>query len=343
MSKLPKHVLVIRLSAMGDVAMTVPVLKELASQYPEIKITVLTRSFFSPFFRDIENLNIFEADLKGKHKGLFGLYKLSRELAALRFDAIADLHNVLRSNIIIRLLFGIKRIQIDKGRSAKKELINGNKFHQLKTTHERYADVFRKLGFKIDLSTPKFPARVELKNELNNLIGNETNLVGIAPFAAFKSKAYPLELMEEVIAVLTKTHNVLLFGGGKEEIEKLNQIEGRFDKVINLAGKLTLEQELDVISNLKMMISMDSGNAHLAAMMGIEVITLWGVTHPFAGFYPFNQDPTNALLADRKKFPKIPTSVYGNSFPEGYDNAIATITPEQIIEKALAISSKPVA
>lgn len=89
------------------------------------------------------------------------------------------------------------------------------------------------------------------------------------------------------------------------------------------------------------MLSMDSGNAHMAAMMGIKVVTLWGVTHPYAGFYPFHQDIDFALLADRSKFPKIPTSIYGNKFPDGYENSMATIRPEEVVEKVKQVIKKP--
>lgn len=340
MSKTPKHVLVMRLSAMGDVAMTVPVLRQLIKQYPELKITVLTRSFFAPFFRGIDNVSIHKAEVKTKHKGVFGLYKLSRELKKLNINAIADLHNVLRSNMLKLFLTGVKNVQVDKGRKEKKALVKGVQFEQLKTTHERYAEVFRTLGFDIDLSNPQFPPKAVLNDELKKLIGTTEKLIGIAPFAAFKSKAYPLKLMEEVISGLNKDYTIALFGGGKEEVLKLNEIEKRFTNVINLAGKLSLNEELDVISNVRAMISMDSGNAHIAAMLGVKVITLWGVTHPYAGFYPFNQDPSNALLADRSKYREIPTSVYGNKYPENYENAIASIKPEDVIKKVIEVTSK---
>ena len=77
---------------------------------------------------------------------------------------------------------------------------------------------------------------------------------------------------------------------------------------------------------------MDSGNAHMAAMMGINVVTLWGVTHPYAGFRPYNQPIDNCLMADREKFPKVPTSVYGDKYPKGYEKAIWTISEQDIIE-----------
>ncbi|WP_287005768.1 glycosyltransferase family 9 protein [Xanthomarina sp.] len=329
-----KHILVIRLSAMGDVAMTVPVLKAFTAQYPEVKLTVLTREFFTPFFRDLENVSVFPADLKGTHKGVLGLYKLSKELKKLNIDAIADLHNVLRTNILKCFFLGKPFVQIDKGRAEKKALVTGKTFQQLKTTHERYADVFRKLGFPLDLANPKFPNRVALNSKLQDLVGADTKKwIGMAPFAAHESKMYPLDLMEQVIETLSKTHKILLFGGGKKEVDILDAYQSKYENVINLAGKLTLDEELDVISNLDVMLSMDSGNAHMAAMLGVKVITIWGVTHPYAGFAPFNQPEDFAILSDREQFPLIPTSIYGNKYPEGYQDAARSITPERVVEK----------
>lgn len=319
---------------MGDVAMCVPVLRAFSNQYPEVEITVLTRKFFTPFFRDLKNVQIHSADVKGNHKGVFGLYKLSKELKTLNIDAVADLHHVLRSHVLKFFLSGIKTIQIDKGREEKKALVSGQDVKSLKTTHQRYVEVFEKLGFPVNLSNPEFPMPYGLNDKILKIIPlNNKDWIGIAPFAAHKGKMYPLELMEEVILKLSKTYKVLLFGGGKEEKSILNTFQEKYDNVINLAGKLSLSEELDVISNLTVMLSMDSGNAHIAAMMGVDVISIWGVTHPYAGFTPFNQPKDYSLLANRDQYPKIPTSIYGNKYPEGYENASSTISPELIIKK----------
>ncbi|WP_223154579.1 glycosyltransferase family 9 protein [Aestuariibaculum sediminum] len=333
-----KHILVIRLSAMGDVAMTVPVLRAFTKQYPLVKITVLTRGFFMPFFNDIPNVNVFSADLKGKHKGVLGLYKLSKELKGLNIDAVADLHNVLRTNILKVFFLGTKFQQIDKGRSEKKALISGEIFKQLKTTHQRYAEVFGALGFSVDLSKLEFPNRSKLPEQVIQVIDHNTlKWIGIAPFAAHEGKMYPLDLMKEVIKALSKEHQIILFGGGEEETRVLNELEQSYNNVISIAGKLSFKEELDVISNLDVMLSMDSGNGHLAAMKGVKVVTLWGVTHPYAGFVPFNQPEDFQLVANREAFPRIPTSIYGNKYPEGYEKASASISPKTIIEKIKAI------
>ncbi len=344
------HILVIRLSAMGDVAMTVPVLSALTQQYPHLKITVLTKPFFAPIFAQLEHVNVFEAKVKGNHKGLFGLWALYKELRALQIDAVADLHNVLRSKVLKRYFRfgGIPVVQIDKGRAEKKALISSKSkvFRPLKSTHERYAEVFSKLDFPVNLSKAIPLYREKPSEETLKLVGADSNKsLGIAPFAAFKGKMYPLNLMEEVISRLddTEKYKILLFGGGKEEELKLDTFETQFKSCTNVSGKLSFSEELALISQLDGMLSMDSGNGHLAAMYGIPVITLWGITHPYAGFYPFGQDGGNALLADRNKFPLIPTSVYGNKLPEGYERAMETILPGDVVKKVEAVLGKPLA
>ncbi|MEO8237317.1 MAG: glycosyltransferase family 9 protein [Flavobacterium sp.] len=327
-----------RLSAMGDVAMTVPVLRAFVKQYPEVKLTVISRPFFKPFFEGIPNLDFFAFDEKKRHKGFLGLLRLFKDLKKLKIDAFADLHNVLRSKVVSLLfaLSGKKTATVDKGREGKKELTRPeNKvFKQLPTMFQRHTKVFEELGFPLDLSNPVFPKKVNLSSDILEIIGNKNQkLIGIAPFAQYDSKVYPLDLMTEVIAKLAEnqSYKILLFGGGKKEIEILDSLSKPFENVISMAGKIKFQQELQLISNLEVMLSMDSGNAHIAAMLGVKVVTLWGATHPYAGFAPFNQSLQNALISDRNLFPKLPTSVYGNKIVEGYENAMRTITVDSIV------------
>jgi ADP-heptose:LPS heptosyltransferase len=333
-----------RLSAMGDVAMTVPVLRAFANEYPQVKITVISRLFFKPFFDGIPNVTFFVFDEKERHKGFFGLLRLFLDLKERQIDAFADLHNVLRSQIIRNLftLSGKKVAAVDKGRKEKKELTRAeNKvFKPLAIMFERHAKVFDKLGFPLDLSSRNvrriFRQKVALNKEIVSIIGeNYQKLIGIAPFAQYDSKVYPLDLMEKVIEQLAvnNSYTILLFGGGKKEIALLESFSKNKNNVINIAGKIKFQQELQLISNLDVMLSMDSGNAHIAAMMGVKVITLWGATHPFAGFSPFNQPLENALVSDREKYPLLPTSVYGNKKVKGYDEVMRTILPETVVAR----------
>ena len=335
----PKHILVIRLSAMGDVAMTVPVLRAFSIQNPDVKITVVSRPFFKPFFDTIPNVSFFGVDLKERHKGFLGLLRLFSDLKKFGITHVADLHNVLRSKVVRNLfaLSGKKVAATDKGRADKKALTRAEDkiFEPTKSMFERHVETFKKLGFQINLSNPTFPEKAILSNEISSKIGDISGmkLIGIAPFAQYESKVYPLDLMQQVIDELAKNTNqkILLFGGGKEEILKLNQLQNNHKNVIVVAGKLSFEEELQLISNLESMLSMDSGNAHIAAMLGVKVITLWGATHPYAGFIPFNQPIENCLVSDRTKYPLLPTSVYGNKIIPGYEDVMRTISVEEVV------------
>jgi ADP-heptose:LPS heptosyltransferase len=329
-----------RLSAMGDVAMTVPVLRALAHHYPDLKLTVISRPFFQPFFKDIPNLHFFPFDEKERHKGIVGLWRLFQDLKAFNIDAFADLHNVLRSKVM-RTLFAIsgkKAAFVDKGRVEKKALTRAeNKiFQPLTTMFERHQLVLESLGFPIDLSRPQFPAKAKIsQSELATIVSQSNTIIGIAPFAQYDSKVYPLDLMQKVIDALAshKNSTIFLFGGGQKEKEQLQSLVGNKTNVLNMAGKIPFQEELNLISNLDLMLSMDSGNGHIAAMLGIPVVTLWGATHPFAGFLPFNQTMDKALVSDRNQYPNLPTSVYGNKKVAGYENAMRTILPEQVVAR----------
>ncbi|WP_298397635.1 glycosyltransferase family 9 protein [Flavobacterium sp.] len=331
---------------MGDVAMTAPVIRAFVEQNKNVKITIVSRPFFKPFFDGIDNVNFFAVDVKERHKGFIGLLKLYSDLKQLNIDAVADLHNVLRSKVV-RTLFALSGKKVaftDKGRKEKKQLTSTeNKiFKPLKSMFERHVQTFTKLGFAIDLSSPNFPKKAVLSSEiLKNFVDNGKISdflgikIGIAPFAQYESKVYPKDLMQQVIDKLAADNNnkIFLFGGGNREIEILNQFASTKKNVIVVAGKLNLKQELQLISNLNVMLSMDSGNAHIAAMLGIKVISLWGATHPFAGFSPFNQPIENCLVSDREKYPLLPTSVYGNKKVEGYEDVMRSISVESVVEK----------
>ncbi len=330
----------IRLSSLGDVAMTVPVLLAFRRQYPEIPLIFLTKGPLAPILERIPLLEVHALQAEGKHRGLWGLYRLRRELHRRDYSKIADLHGALRTQIL-RVLFagsGKSFEVLKKGRREKRRLTSGDPeyFKPLRTTHERYADVFRSLGYGITLTAedllPPEPWPEALAHELER----ETSCrVGIAPFADFAGKRYPLDQMKKVVEMLARIPGIriYLFGGGAEEVAELRSWEAAYTHCFSAAGVFGLSEELAVISNLDLMLSMDSGNGHLAANYGIPVLTIWGVTHPYAGFAPFLQPASHAIVADRDQYPKIPTSVYGNRVLAGYDNAMRTISPIVIYER----------
>lgn len=338
-----KRLLVFRFSAMGDVAMTVPVLYSLARQYPELQITIVSRVAFQPFFENLPaNVSFIAADLYGKHKGIAGLYRLFRELRKMKFDAVADLHAVLRT-FFLRFCFRITGIpveHINKGRKAKKALTRQkNKTRKpLPTTFERYANVFQKLGLTVPSQfTSLFEEREADRSLFLPYTGEKNNQfwIGIAPFAKHIGKMYPLGKMEKVVEQLSQHENtrLFLFGGGKQEIETLAEWEKRHRNTTTVAGKLKLNGELALISQLDVMISMDSANMHMASLTHTPVISIWGATHPWGGFLGWKQSAKNAIQTD---LPCRPCSIFGHKPCIRNDYAcLEQISPEVITKQTL--------
>jgi len=340
-----EHLLVIRFSAMGDVAMMVPVIASLARQYPNLRITVLSRPFARTLFNNIApNVSFMGAEVRKEYKGVHGLNALYRRLQAKHFTAVADLHDVLRTKYL-RMRFNVdgKRVEhINKHRKEKRQLCaEKNKvLQQLPTSFDNYADVFSRLGYPVTLNfTSIFH---EGRGDLSSLPitipekkGDE-RWIGIAPFAAHHGKIYPIDKMDFIIRTLATQHpdwRIFLFGGGNQEEETtLKTWDADLSPCTFISRQLKgLDQELIVMSHLDLMLSMDSANMHLASLVGIPVISIWGATHPYAGFMGFGQNPDNAIQTD---LPCRPCSIYGKKPCMRQDYAcLHDIKPETILEK----------
>jgi ADP-heptose:LPS heptosyltransferase len=340
-------ILVIRLSAMGDVAMTVPVLHSFINKYPQIKLSVLSQKNFGPFFNS-SNIHFIGIELK-YYEGLKGLYALFKILKKERFDLVLDLHDVLRSNILrffFRYIGRVKVFVVDKGRKDKRALTRRkNKILKpLETTVTRYVNVFKEAGFEFEADFNNlYEEDPDIADKITAILpnGNDTVSIGIAPFAAHQGKIYPLEKMAEVLDYLSiKGFYIFLFGGGNNEKLLLQEWESRFPHCISVAGKFTLKEELQLISKLDLMLSMDSANMHLASLVGTTVVSVWGATHPYAGFTGWGQSPDNIVQIDK---PCRPCSVYGNKecfLTNSPYACMKEITPAMIIEKIMSVAGK---
>lgn len=282
--------------------MTVPVFKEFLEQNPGVEIVMVSRKNFEALFAGIPNV-IFKGINVDDYKGFFGLRRLSDELInEFKPDYIANLHDVIRTKILDRIYRrkGLKVFKINKGKEEKEHLTdvwNLNKV-QLKKTVERYADVFREMGFKVELSQKLRP------------VSEHKSGIGFAPFAQHKGKMLPLEKSFELAKLLAQKHTVYFFGGGKKETETLESWENQIPNTKSLSGKLSLTEELQKISELEVMISMDSANMHLASLMGTRCVSIWCATHPYAGFLGFGQSEDDVVQV--KDLSCRPCSVFGD-------------------------------
>ena len=346
-----EHLLVIRFSALGDVAMTVPVVYALAQQYPDVRITVLSRNFARPLFEDLlPNINFMEADLKREYHGITGLNSLYRRLVAKQFTAIADLHSVLRSSYL-RMRFNLdhyKVAHIDKHRKDRRRITSSSnkQLIQLPTSFQNYADVFARLGYPVNVQFRSIFS--EDGGDLNLLperlprptVGQPC--IGIAPFAAHEGKIYPVRLMEQVVEQLLAKHpdaRIYLFGKGQREDETFPKWCAAHPQCVYVSQHLNnLRDELILMSHLQVMVSMDSANMHLASLVATPVVSVWGATHPFTGFMGWNQSPENAIQIPLEC---RPCSIYGQKPCLRGDYAcMRNIAPEQIVNRVELILNK---
>lgn len=321
----PRAVLLARFSALGDVAMCVPALYNACAANPDVRFIFLTRKFPAgmllnpPSNLKVEGINLAD------WKGAAGMWRL---VASMRrrygIDTFIDLHDVLRTRLmrIASRLKGITVRRIDKGRHDKRLLTKappGKILHPLRPTILRYSDAIAAAGlaagsgFTTIYGSGKAPAS-DFASITDPKPDNERWLA-IAPFAAHEAKTYPLPMMAQVVAHYASLPGYRLFimGAGENEeslISSLIPADSPQGKVVNMAAlKAGLKAELALMSHCDTMLSMDSANMHLASLAGLRTVSIWGATHPFAGFSPWLQAESDMVMAD---MPCRPCSVYGN-------------------------------
>lgn len=308
--------LIIRLSSIGDVAMTIPVIYSVAKAYPNDMFTVLTQEFLLPIFTNRPpNVRMLGINTKGKERSLTGLLRFASSLSGHQFDKVIDLHNVIRTKIICSF-FSIKKVPVTvirRNRKEKKQLTGKHKLlRKLPLVTEQYAGAFKEAGFHFQNTfISLFDSLPELPAEILSQYGQKENKwIGIAPFARHKGKIYPPEKMEQVVAQLCKQQDlsIFLFGGRGEEAEILDRWAEQYPQVKSVAGRYSMDQELVLLSWLDILVSMDSANMHLASLVRTRVISIWGATHPYAGFYGYKQDWEDIIQLD---LPCRPCSIYG--------------------------------
>lgn len=315
-----KHVLVIRLSALGDVALMAPVVKAYAVANPDVRFTVAGPPMLLPLFVGMANVEYL--GLKKKQS----FVKIYRALNAVGADTVVDLHKVNRVGFAIVLLRlrhllnpHYRIFALHKGKVSRWLFLHHWRRTPRKRQYERYDDVFRRAGMK----------RGELLG-----VGRErptSDRIGVAPFAQHAGKIWPLEHMEALVRILSEHgHEVVLFGS-KDEAPELERWARHYKGVTSVAGRLPFAEEMEIIRGLAVMVSMDSANMHFASAVGVPVVSIWGATHPDFGFYGYGQERANALCAD---LPCQPCSAYGNKpCRYGDHRCMRAISPEVVLEK----------
>ena len=339
-------VLMARFSAIGDVAMTVPVVYSACRCYPDVRFVMVTRrSLVNIFVNAPENLTVEGVDL-ADYPGAAGMRRLVGELAGrYRPDVFVDLHDVLRTKLM-RLwcaLRGIRSVHINKGRADKRALTRAGRkmMLPLPSQRARYREVFFKAGLPLSdrfegLYGGRGKADAALFAAITPPKPAGQRWVGVAPFAAHIGKVYPPERMLDVVERLAAHPDirVFLFGGGPDETVLLDAWADGHDRIQNLAGKkYGFAIELALLNHIDAVVTMDSANMHLSAIAGAPTVSVWGATHPYTGFKGWRQSE-----ADTVQLPMScrPCSVFGDRpCRRGDYLCLHAIKPEAIYSKVM--------
>lgn len=320
------RLLALRFSAMGDVALLAPVLSAVARKYTGVSITLVTRKSFEPLFYNIPGVEVIGVDVDREYKGMSGLVRLFRELRALGpYDAGVDLHGSLRSRFLMFLFrrSGLKFQRIVKGRREKLAHVRRrNKvLKPLPHTVERYMATLERVGLSAPVGIgpwihPDTRSRAVAHSFLKQIgqTRKQSYWIGIAPFAGHEQKVWPIAYMRRLVQLIRETMDaeIFLFGGGAKEVQILTEIKGDHSRTHLVAGNISLEGELALIIKLDLMLAMDSLNMHLAALLGVPVLSIWGPTHPYSGFGPFGQGDESIIQVDTQELGCRPCSIFGN-------------------------------
>jgi ADP-heptose:LPS heptosyltransferase len=338
-----KHrLLVLRFSALGDVALTLPVLNTFLQQYPDSELCVATRAAFAPLLRAFPRTEVVTADFRGVHRGPAGLIRLFRILqAGGPYRAVLDLHGVTRSRLL-RFLFrlgGTPVFHIRKQRSRRRALTRKkNKvFEPLLTVQERYCEVFNRAAFPLAPLLP-FTFRPDAQS-LHKAAGLTSppgsRRIGLAPFASYPLKEWGMEKIEVLCRELENRYPAffLLFGFGSRELGLLRRLVANTGIKAHICDGADLGEQMALLASLECLISMDSANLHLGGLAGIPVVSVWGPTHPYAGFAPTGANAGRIVGIHHDELSCRPCSIYGNAACHRGDHAcMATLAPEAVLD-----------
>ena len=300
------RVLIICFSSISNVAAIVPQLYGLTCDYPEHEFVVLSRSFLRPLFDKLNNVTFVGGDIRGAHKTPIGVFRLFKELKALRPDVVLDMQRSWRTKMIARLfmLSGTKTLAIGFASGEQKKLIKkgAKKYHPIPTIFDRQARLYAKIRLKVNDSFEKlYEPSADQVAKITELYGEKQGRwIGIAPFSIARGKTLPFRKMKNIIAHFDKKPDtkIFLFGAGEMENELLSDWQSLYENVYAVHTSLQLDDELALMNQLDLMVSMDSANMHLASLMAVPVVSVWGATHQYSGFLGWKQSAENCVGVD---------------------------------------------
>lgn len=324
----PMKILVIRLSSIGDIVLTQPVVAALQAYHPQCEIHYLTKSAFIPVVRSFGMPLAIHA------------YEELQSVAALisfgnlhRFDLVLDLHNKLSTFIIKNLIRGRQTFTYNKKHGLRRRIVQHKTSEKIASTIELYCTALHKAGIECDVTPPVLHPDTSVRSAalsaLQRLKSEAVPLIGLFPGAQHNTKQYPIEQLAKAITLLASERpcRFAVLGSASERHLAQQLMEHVSVELHDFCGAYTLAELISAVDLLDAVVTNDSGPMHIAAALAKPQVAIFGSTHPHLGFAPHNSRAIilGAPLGCR------PCSLHGGEeCPLGHFDCMHSITPEDV-------------
>lgn len=332
-----KKILIIRLSSLGDIVLTTPVIRALKDKFPQAEIYFLTKSKYASLLKSNPHLSGI-MELEGQ--GLDGFLSTLHRIRDLNFDLVIDLHANLRSFLLRNCSKAEMKIKYDKRRWQRLLMVH---FKKIKVPSQHTVDSYLGCLKRLDIHTSdRIPelyldeeSREFAKQSLVDVSQNDI-LIGIVPGAKWESKKWGEENFAKAIEIInsrTKARFVLI--GSREDeglMKKLKSLVGHVN-FIDAVG-LSFPKLSAAINGCQVVLTNDSGPMHIAVALKVPVVAIFGPTHPKLGFSPLGERDI-ILCADVEC---SPCSLHGKR--KCYQKSricMEKIVPEMVVDEVLEI------
>ena len=300
MEKGPRSILIIKLSAIGDVVHTLPFLEVIRSNFPNARIDWVVEEASSQIIEGHPAIDhIIVSHRTSWQKQLFklsespvvlkGIRKLLKELRAITYDWVVDLQGLLKSALLLGLSRGRRKIGPSWGREGSRLFLTEPPFFAETDLHavEKYLKAADFLGCDRTSWKGDIPVREADKRIIEEFLHNnevEGNfLIAINPMAKWMTKLWESDKFASLADRLQKELSCkVVFTGSRQDREAIDKIIQRMDETpLNLTGQTNLKELAYLYSRCQLLVSTDTGPMHIAAAMGCPVVALFGPTAPW--------------------------------------------------------------
>lgn len=332
---------ILQTAFLGDTVIIADMIGKLHKLYgDEAQIHLIVKKDIEPIFENDPRVSsITTFDKRGKEKGFWGLLRAIKKVRKLRLNVMFAVHRSLRSSLIARLsgarkVIGFKTASMSLFFSKR---VPREGVHEVVKNHRLLESFDKKfLDLTPDRSQPYklYPPKDSSRKDLSDLEKN--TFIVIAPGSKWPTKRWTIAGYIELINRLLKSYVFkIMLTGDKEDIKYSDAVASGIHstkRVIDLTGKLDIQDLFYLISKARLVITNDSAPQHIAVGLGVPVVAIFGPTVKELGFYPYSD---RAVVVENKKVHCRPCGLHGHKVcPKDTHECMTTITPIEVFEAA---------